>query len=72
MSQHTISLLVCTADAPCSWTMEAELWRHVRHVTKVYYQVPYPFMYIYMYKDTDIDIDRYIYIYKSCGAMYAT
>jgi len=27
------------ADGPCSWTMEAELWRHVRHVTKVYYQV---------------------------------
>jgi hypothetical protein len=27
------------ADGPCSWTMEAELWRHVRHVNKVYYQV---------------------------------
>ena len=27
------------ADGPCSWTMEAELWRHVRHITKVYYQV---------------------------------
>ena len=23
----------------CSWTMEAELWRHVRHVHKQYYQV---------------------------------
>ena len=23
----------------CSWTMEAELWRHVRHVHKMYYQV---------------------------------
>ena len=23
----------------CSWTMEAELWRHVRHVKKLYYQV---------------------------------
>ena len=23
----------------CSWTMEAELWRHVRHVRKMYYQV---------------------------------
>mmetsp|Transcript_43597 Transcript_43597/g.108472 ORF Transcript_43597/g.108472 Transcript_43597/m.108472 type:complete len:272 (-) Transcript_43597:364-1179(-) len=23
----------------CSWTMEAELWRHVRHVQKQYYQV---------------------------------
>uniref|UniRef100_A0A7S3AW65 Glycosyltransferase 61 catalytic domain-containing protein n=1 Tax=Haptolina ericina TaxID=156174 RepID=A0A7S3AW65_9EUKA len=23
----------------CSWTMEAELWRHVRHVNKMYYQV---------------------------------
>lgn len=25
--------------AGCSWAMEAELWRHVRHVKKVYYQV---------------------------------
>lgn len=25
--------------AGCSWTMEAELWRHVRHVRKLYYQV---------------------------------
>lgn len=23
----------------CSWSMEAELWRHVRHVHKLYYQV---------------------------------
>jgi len=23
----------------CSWSMEAELWRHVRHVNKMYYQV---------------------------------
>lgn len=23
----------------CSWTMEAEFWRHVRHINKVYYQV---------------------------------
>jgi len=23
----------------CSWTMEGELWRHVRHINKVYYQV---------------------------------
>ena len=23
----------------CSWPMEAELWRHVRHVHKQYYQV---------------------------------
>ena len=23
----------------CSWTMEAELWRHVRHVRKMYYRV---------------------------------
>ncbi|KAL1523039.1 hypothetical protein AB1Y20_018000 [Prymnesium parvum] len=23
----------------CSWTMEAELWRHVRHVHKLFYQV---------------------------------
>ena len=23
----------------CSWSMEAELWRHVRHVNKQYYQV---------------------------------
>ena len=26
----------------CSWTMEAELWRHVRHVRKMYYQVSAP------------------------------
>jgi len=30
------------AAGGCSWTMEAELWRHVRHVTKVYYQVTGP------------------------------
>ena len=23
----------------CSWSMEAELWRHMRHVHKMYYQV---------------------------------
>ena len=23
----------------CSWSMEAELWRHIRHVHKQYYQV---------------------------------
>ena len=23
----------------CSWSMEAELWRHVRHVRKLHYQV---------------------------------
>jgi len=23
----------------CSWSMEAELWRHVRHIKKMYYQV---------------------------------
>ena len=26
----------------CSWTMEGELWRHVRHVHKQYYQVWHP------------------------------
>ncbi|EOD37807.1 hypothetical protein EMIHUDRAFT_225064 [Emiliania huxleyi CCMP1516] len=30
------------AAGGCSWTMEAELWRHVRHVTKVYYQAQSP------------------------------
>ena len=25
--------------AGCSWTMEAELWNHVRHVRKLFYQV---------------------------------
>ena len=28
--------------AKCSWSMEAELWRHVRHVNKMYYQAYAP------------------------------
>ena len=33
------TLLQHNECAGCSLTMEAELWRHVRHVRKLYYQV---------------------------------
>ena len=37
--QHGSHTRRSTKCDSCSWVMEAELWRHMRHVHKLYYQV---------------------------------
>ena len=37
--RHGAGLRARQQCASCSWTMEASLWRHVRHVRKLYYRV---------------------------------